>query len=121
MSGFSDFVEELLEGLGPVTIKRMFGGAGVYAGPVIFGLIIDEVLYLKTDAALRAELEATGSEPWVYVMPRGPRAGQAASMGYWRLPEAALDDPDEAVTWARKALAVGQAAAMAKPKRKAKT
>ena len=109
MSGFSAFVEELLAGLGPVTIKRMFGGAGVYAGPVIFGLIIDE--------ALRAELEAAGSEPWIYVMPKGPRAGQAASMGYWRLPETALDDPDEAVRWARKALRVGEAAA-AKPKRK---
>ena len=118
MSGFSAFVEELLAGLGPIAIKRMFGGAGVYAGPVIFGLIIDEVLYLKTDEALRAELEAAGSEPWVYVMPKGPRAGQAASMGYWRMPETALDDPDEAVAWARKALAVGEAAAATKTKRK---
>lgn len=118
MSGFSDFVEELLSGLGPITIKRMFGGAGVYAGPVIFGLIIDEALYLKTDEALRAELEDAGSEPWVYVMPRGPRAGQSASMGYWRIPESALDDPDEAVAWARKALVVGEAAARARPRRK---
>ncbi|HYD45875.1 MAG TPA: TfoX/Sxy family protein [Phenylobacterium sp.] len=114
MSGFSAFVEELLAGLGPITIKRMFGGAGVYAGPVIFGLIIDEVLYLKTDEALRAELQAAGSEPWVYVMPRGPRAGQPASMGYWRMPESALDDPDEAVAWARRALAVGEVAARRK-------
>ena len=81
-------------------------------------MIIDEVLYLKTDEALRAELEAAGSEPWVYVMPKGPRAGQAASMGYWRMPETALDDPDEAVAWARKALAVGEAAAATKTKRK---
>ena len=118
MSGFSAFVEELLAGLGSTTIKRMFGGAGVYAGPVIFGLIIDEVLYLKTDEPLRAELEAAGSAPWVYVMPKGPRAGQAASMGYWRMPESALDDPDEAAAWARKALAVGEAAAAARPKRR---
>ena len=29
MSGFSAFVEELLAGLGPIGVKRMFGGAGV--------------------------------------------------------------------------------------------
>lgn len=28
------------------------------------------------------------------------------SMGYWTLPETALDDPDEAVVWARRALEV---------------
>ena len=118
MSAFSDFVEELLAGLGPISIRRMFGGAGVYAGPVIFGLIIDDVLYLKADEALKADLAAEGSAPWVYVMPKGPRAGQAASTAYWRPPESALDDPDEAVAWARRALAVAENAP--RPKRKAR-
>jgi DNA transformation protein len=39
-------------------------------------------------------------------------------MGYWRLPDAALDDPDLAAQWGRKALAVAKA--KAKPKRKTK-
>jgi len=39
-------------------------------------------------------------------------------MGYWRLPDSALDDPDEALRWGRKALAVAHAAAKAKPKAK---
>ena len=29
--GFKDFVGELLADFGPVTIRNMFGGAGVYA------------------------------------------------------------------------------------------
>ncbi|HEY8005037.1 MAG TPA: TfoX/Sxy family protein [Phenylobacterium sp.] len=111
MSGFHAFVEELLAGLGPVRIRRMFGGAGVYAGEVMFGLIDDETLYLKTDEPLRAELQAQGSAAWVYS--RAP--GRWEETSYWRLPEAALDDPDEAVAWARKALAVAEAKAAVRP------
>src|SRR3954454_13039282 len=114
MSGFNDFVIELFEGLGPVRIRRMFGGAGVYAGDVMFGLIDDETLYLKTDDALKAELAAEGSVGWVYS--RAP--GKWEETSYWRLPEAALDDPDAAAAWARKSLAVAQANAAAKPKKK---
>ena len=114
MTGFTDFVVELLESFGPVRVKRMFGGAGVYAGEVMFGLIDDDALYLKTDEALRAELADTGSEAWTYS--RAP--GKWEETSYWRLPESALDDPDEACAWARKALAVAQAKAAAKPPRK---
>ena len=117
MSGFNDFVTELLEGLCPVRIRRMFGGAGVYAGDVMFGLIDDEVLYLKTDEALKAELQAQGSAPWIYS--RAP--GKWEETSYFRLPESALDDPDEAVAWARKALAVATAKAAANPKKRRST
>jgi DNA transformation protein len=115
MSGFHAFVEELFAGLGPVRIRRMFGGAGIYAGDVMFGLIDDETIYLKADEALKAELQAEGSVGWVYS--RAP--GKWEETSYWRLPETALDDPDEAAAWARKALAVAQAkAAEKKPRRR---
>lgn len=115
MSGFHAFVQELFEGLGPVRIRRMFGGAGIYAGDVMFGLIDDDTIYLKTDEALKAELAAEGSTGWVYS--RAP--GKWEETSYWRLPESALDDPDEAAAWARKALAVASAKATPKrPRRK---
>ena len=116
MSGFHDFVLELFEGLGPLRIRRMFGGAGIYAGEVMFGLIDDEIIYLKTDEALKAELQAEGSVGWVYS--RAP--GKWEETSYWRLPEAALDDPDEAVSWARKSLAVAEAKAAQKPPKRKK-
>ena len=119
MSGFSDFVIELLAGLGPVRVKRMFGGAGVYVGEgPMFGLIADDTLYLKVDEALKAELAQAGSGPFVWTPNRGPRAGEAIDLGYWRLPEDALDDPDLACAWARKALAVANAKAAAKGAKK---
>jgi DNA transformation protein len=115
MSGFHAFVEELFSGLGPVRIRRMFGGAGIYAGDLMFALIDDETIYLKTDEALRADLAAEGSTAWVY----SRATGSWEDSSYWRLPEAALDDPDEAVDWARRALAVAEAkAAGKKPKRR---
>lgn len=117
--GFHDFVRELFGGLGPVQIKRMFGGAGGYADGVMFLLLADDAIYLKVDGMLKAELAAEGSGPFVWAPTKGSRAGEQVEMGYWRLPDSALDDPDEAVIWGRKALAVARAKA-AKPKRKTK-
>lgn len=117
---FHDFVRELFEGVGPVQIKRMFGGAGGYADGVMFLLLAGDAIYLKADDALKAELREAGSEPFIWTPESGPRAGESVEMGYWRLPDNALDDPDEAVTWGRKALAVARAKASAKPKRKPK-
>jgi DNA transformation protein len=115
MTDFQAFVDELLAGFGPVRFKRMFGVVGLFAGDVIFGLIDDEAIYLRVDEALRAELEAEGSAPWVYRHRTAPRAVSP----YWRLPEAALDDPDAAAAWARKALGVVEAkAAGKKPRRR---
>lgn len=113
-----DFVRELFEGLGPVQIKRMFGGAGGYADGVMFLLIAGDVIHLKVDDALKAELSDAGSGPFVWSPDSGPRKGEQVEMGYWRLPESALDDPDEAVMWGRKALAVARAKAAVKPKAK---
>lgn len=119
-SGFYDFVKELFADVGPVTIRRMFGGAGGYADGVMFLLIADEVIYLKADAALKAALAAEGSGPFIWEPTTGPRAGERVEMGYWRLPEAALDDPELAACWGRKALAVAQAAAKSKTRTKRK-
>lgn len=113
-----DFVQELFAAMGPVEIKRMFGGAGGYADGMMFLLLADDVIYLKADADLKQRLAAAGSGPFIWTPTKGPRAGENVEMGYWRLPDAALDDPEEAVRWGRQALAVAKAAAKAKPKAK---
>ena len=110
-----EFAEELFAALG-VSTRKMFGGAGLYAEGVMFGLIDgDEVIYLKADDALRAELAAEGSTPWIYTYPSGPRAGEAMEMGYMSLPEGALDDPQDACAWGRRAIEVALRANAARP------
>lgn len=117
---FHDFVRELFAGMGPIQVKRMFGGAGVYADGVMFALLADDAIYLKADQALKDELREEGSGPFVWTPGTGLRAGEQIEMGYWRLPDAALDDPETAAAWGKKALAVARDAARAKRKAKPK-
>lgn len=120
-NGFHDYVKELFLGLGPVQIKRMFGGAGGYVDGVMFLLLVDDAVHLKVDEALKTALREEGSGPFEWTPKNGLRAGEMVDLGYWRLPDSALDDPDEAVRWGRKALAVAKEKARSKPaKRKAK-
>lgn len=114
---FHEFVSELFEPLGPVRIKRMFGGAGVYAHDVMFALLADEVIYLKTDEVLKTELEDEGSEPFRFQM----KDGKVAEMKYYRLPDAAMDDAEDASAWGRKALDVALKAKASKAKRNKKS
>jgi DNA transformation protein len=66
----------------------------------MFALIADDVIYIKAEGALAADLEAEGCEPFIFT----PKSGQPAEMGYRRLPEAAMDDAAEASAWGRRAL-----------------
>jgi len=113
-NSFHEYVKELFAGLCAVQIKRMFGGAGGYADGVMFLLLADDTIHIKVDDALKAELREEGSGPFVWTPQNGPRAGETIDLGYWRLPEGALDDPDEAAVWGRKALAIARAKAKAK-------
>jgi DNA transformation protein and related proteins len=118
---FHAFVKELFAGMGPVQIRRMFGGAGVFRDGLMFALLANDAIHIKAnDDALKNELIPEGSGPFVWIPSSGPRKGEAVDLGYWRLPDSALDDPDEAVRWGRKALALAQTKARAKPKKTAK-
>lgn len=117
---FHDYVKELFAGMGRVEIKRMFGGAGAWSDGLMFLLLADDTIHIKVDGTLRAELKEEGSGPFVWQPQSGPRKGEKIDLGYWRLPDAALDDPDLAAEWGRKALTVAKAKASAKaPKKKA--
>jgi DNA transformation protein len=102
--------------VGPVRVRKMFGGAGVCAGERMFALIAQGLVYLKVNDALKADLAGVGSQPFVWIPPSGPRQGQKVEMSYWRLPDEALDDPEIAAKWARRASAVANAAPPAKKK-----
>jgi DNA transformation protein len=95
------FALELFEGLGFLSTRRMMGGLCLYRDGVIFALLhSDGSLWLKGAGAFAGRISAEGWERWTYVRPgRKPTA-----MPYWRLPPAALDDPDLACDLAREAL-----------------
>lgn len=98
------FVLEQLAGLGRVSSRRMFGGAGLYHDGLFFGLIDDDVLYFKVGDSNRGDFEACGKGPF-QPFPDRPEA----VMNYYEVPGEVLEDPELLITWARKAIAVALA------------
>lgn len=111
MSGVADYLPELFAGFGRITLRRMFGGHGVYHAGVMFALVAADTLYLKCDATSAPDFEAEGLEPFTYT----DRNGRRAVMSYRRAPDALFDDPDLAAQWARRAHAAALRAQSAKP------
>jgi len=112
---FCDHVTDLLSGFGPVAIRRMFGGAGLFRDGIMFALIVSDTLYLKVDDTTRPGYEAAGMGPFSY-----QRKGDAAALGYYQAPEAAMDDAEIMRDLARDAFAVALRAHAAKKKPAAK-
>ncbi len=111
---FGEWVREHFTALGPLEIKRMFGGAAIYANGLIFALLDDGVVWLKADEVNGPVLQAAGARQFTYPT----RDGTEMTMAYWSLPESALDDPDEAVDWARQSIDAALRKAAAKRVRK---
>ena len=114
---FGEWVREHFAALGPLEIKRMFGGAAVYANGVIFALLDDGVIWLKADEVNAPLLAEAGARQFTYPT----KDGATMAMAYWSLPESALDDPDEAADWARKSIDAALRKAAARKPRKPKT
>ena len=98
MSEFVQFVMETLDGFGPIRVRRMFGGYGVYRQDLMFGLIDDDVLYLKADRESALFFRERGLAQFEYM-----RKGKPTRLSYFAAPEEIFDDPEEAVLWASRA------------------
>ncbi len=102
-------IRELFSIYGPVSVRRMFGGHGVFADGMMFALESDGELYLKADDLTIPKLAAENSEPFVY-----KAKGREIALSYWKLPERLYDEPDDFASFAREAFGAAQRAA--KPK-----
>ncbi len=95
---FAEYVVEQLGAWGEVSVRRMFGGAGLYRGTVMFGLIADDVAYLKVDDSNRDDFVAAGSAPF---MPFAEK-GKTTVMSYYEIPADVLEDRMELAQWANR-------------------
>jgi len=111
---FLAHITDQLAGFGPVAIRRLFGGAGLFRGGRMFGLVAADVLYFKVGAGNRAAYEAAGAKPFTY-----QRQGATAALtSYCEVPADVLDDPDSLAEWARVAWAAAQNAAPTERRRR---
>jgi len=119
MGGKDDYLRWVLEqlsGVEGISSRRMFGGFGLYCKDVFFGIISGDTLFFKVSDAGRAEYETRGMAPF-----RPYRDRPLVSMSYYEVPADVLEDADECVRWAMRAVAAGAAkkkSANKKPARK---
>ncbi|MGB7976542.1 MAG: TfoX/Sxy family protein [Roseiarcus sp.] len=111
----AEALKALFEPFGPVTVRRMFGGSGIYAEGLCFAIELKGEVFLKTDALSQADFSAADSTPFTYVAKGKPRP-----TSYWSLPAIAHDDGDELRRWAGRGLDAARRAVASKSKGRAK-
>jgi DNA transformation protein len=95
-----EFILDQLDALGGTHARAMFGGHGLYAGGVFFGIVYAGKLYFRTDASTsRAYIDA-GMPPFT------PRPGQTLKH-YFQVPVDVIENDTRLVSWAKQAVEVG--------------
>ena len=114
-SEFLEYLLEMLQPLGEIRARSMFGGWGLYADDRFFAIIAEDTLYFKVDDVNCPEFEARGLKPFRYEV-----GDAAATMRYYPPPPEALDDREVLCEWARKGVEAAERAKAAKKPRKAR-
>ncbi len=109
------YLLDLLQTIGPVQSKRMFGGYGFFLDGLMFGLVADRTLYLKVDDQNIDDFRSKGLEAFTY-----RKKDKEMSMSYYQAPEEAMDNVEEMALWANSAYSAALRAAAKKPGKKAK-
>jgi DNA transformation protein len=113
----AEAIRDVFRSFGPVHIRRMFGGKGIYQDELMFALEAGGELYLKADEESVKAFQELGSRPFTFET----RDGRATLTSYWLMPESALDDPDEAREFATLALGAARRAKARKGTKAAST
>ncbi len=93
-NGFIEYIKDVLEPFGPINVRLMFGGCGIYKDSLMIGLIAENELYFKADVKAAEYFRSYGSEPFVYQGKNKPVA-----MSYWKVLPEIIDDPEALAQW----------------------
>lgn len=95
---FVAYLHEVFAQFGTIHPRRMFGGFGIYHQSLMFGLVINDTLYLKADAISAPAFEQLGLAPFEY-----DRHGKIIKMSYYQAPDEIFEDFEQATVWAKRA------------------
>ncbi|MFZ1813054.1 MAG: TfoX/Sxy family protein [Rhizobiaceae bacterium] len=108
---FAAHLEDLFSVLPGSSVRRMFGGAGIFRDGLMYALSLDDGrIALKADEENLPAFLSEDMEEWTY-----PYKGGQKSMGYWYMPERLADEPDELEKWARASFEAAMRADARKP------
>jgi DNA transformation protein len=108
--GLFAWVEEAMEPLGRLSMRKMMGGATLYLDGTIFAILIDDGLWLKSDSQADPIWDAKGCEKFSVTF----KDGKVDVMNYRRAPQDVYDDPDAMRHWAALAIEAGARSAAKK-------
>ncbi len=111
-SEYVDYLVEMLQALGDVRVRAMFGGWGFYLGEKIFAIVAADEFFVKVDAVSREEFAARGLQPFRY-----ESKSKTYAMSYYRPPSEAMDDREALCDWAHKGIEAAERAAQTKKPR----
>ncbi|MGN7158657.1 TfoX/Sxy family protein [Sphingomonas sp. SAFR-052] len=100
------WIEEALAPTGRVTWRRMMGGATLYLDGTVFAIVLDDMLWFKSDAVADPVWDAEGAARFSYAR----KDGSVATMNYRRAPDGVFDDADLLGQWAALAVEAGRRA-----------
>jgi DNA transformation protein len=106
-SEFQQFVLDLLAPFDGIELRRMFGGAGLFAGNAMFGIIMNDLLYFKVDGSTRQAYLAEGAKPFAY----STRQGERRLASFFEVPAVLLEEPENFRSWAMQAMAIARRSA----------
>ena len=113
--GLYAWVQEALEPLGVVTMRKMMGGATLYLDGIIFAILDESEIWFKADAETDAIWDAEGCERFSMTF----KDGRVDTMNYRRGPSDVYDEPEAMQRWAKLAVDAGlRGAAKKKPREK---
>jgi DNA transformation protein len=96
---FKEFVLDQLAALPEVRAKAMFGGHGLYQADRFFGILMEGRLYFKTDEQTRPAYLERGMSPFIY-----EKARRTMTIHYFEVPPEVLENREEIVAWANRAI-----------------
>ena len=114
--GLYAWVEEALEPMGRLSMRKMMGGATLYLDGTIFGIMVDGELWLKSDAEADPIWDTMSREGFTVTF----KDGKIDSMNYRRAPSDLYDDAEALQRWAGVSLEAGRRRVVKKPRGRAK-
>ncbi len=96
MSEFTDYLQDVFSTFGHISVRKMFGGHGIYFDDCMFGLVADDMLYLKVDSENIQHFEALDLPAFEYTK----SDGRPMKMSFYLAPESIYEEQEEAREWA---------------------
>jgi DNA transformation protein len=114
--GLYAWVQEALEPMGNVTMRKMMGGATLYLDGIIFAIMVDGEIWMKSDAEADAIWDTVSTERFSVTF----KDGSVDMMNYRRAPSDVYDDAEAMQKWVSVSVEAGRRRVVKKrPKRDA--